>query len=671
MATEATLALTVEPDKAIYNLNRFDRAVGSTQGTVANFVRNMKRDMQVVAAAAGGAVVAFAGKAIGMASEAQEIRAKFGVVFRGMEEDARKWATGYGDAVGRSTIELEKHMAGLGDVFKPLGYSAKDALQLSKAVTALATDVASFSNAADDTVIRDFTSAMVGNHETVRKYGVIISEARLEQEAFEQGLGKQYKDLSDLEKVTLRFAIIQKSSTDAVGDAIRTADSYANQVKRLKANVEELGVELGDRLLPAANKALTGLNTWFTDNRSAINRWARDFKEGVEIVTGAMDKLHEKAFNQSDVKTLFESFGPWKQESILKAYESHTGERFGYTTRVVPGGIGGGAAVRVWEDPANEEYARRLIAAYGRDVQKRHAGDTGPAAPGGDGATALDIKGLLGASGGASALGSANADAVKQVVALERELQREMEIIGRLDSSHERAAKMVEYETAIRAAYADSIEVQNQKLDDYRRLLNDLERQQKLVQLGDQVGDAWGRAFEDMVLGAKNAKDAFNALGMEIARSVLRQRVTEKLSEGVSDLFVRAFTPRGGAQVNPNHPEGFNSMHSGGIVGSDFGPRRWVDPSVFAFAPRLHTGLEPDEFPAILQRGERVQSVAEVRASRMVAAPNISVNISNNSTAQVEATTRDVQFDGRRVLVGMILKDRRNNGPMSRASRKR
>jgi hypothetical protein len=673
MATEATLALTVDASGAIMSLNRFDRAIDSSRGTVTNFVQNMKRDMEIVAAAAGGAVVAFTAKAVGMASQAQEIRSKFNVVFRGMEEDARKWATGYGDAVGRSTIELEKHMAGLGDVFKPLGYSAEDALRLSKAVTSLATDVASFSNAADANVIRDFTSAMVGNTETVRKYGIVISEGRLEQESYAQGLRKQYKDLTDLEKVTLRFAIIQKSSTDAVGDAIRTADSYANQMKRAQANVHELGVELGDRLLPAANKALMGLNTLFTDNRSAINRWAKDFEDGVKIVTGAMDSLYAKAFSQSDIKTMFESFGPWKQESILKAYESHTGGRFGWQNYAVPG-IMGGAAGRYWRDPGDEEYARRLIESYARQTQKRNAGGVQPAAPGGDGASALDIKGLLGTSAGGSTLGSANTDAVKQVVTLERELQRELEIIGRLDSSHERAAKMVEYETAVRAAYADSVDQQNKSLEEYRKLLNDLERQQKLVTLGNQVGDAWGGAFEDMVLGAKTAAEAFEALGLEISRSILRQMVTEKISRGASDAFIRAFTPTpsAGRLTGDINPAMANVAHNGwDAVGYGPAVTRAVNPSMFGFAPRLHSGLEPDEFPAILQRGERVQSVAEVRAGRLQALPTPVFNVTDATSGKTQVQSTGVQFDGKRLIVGMVLKDRRNNGPMTRGTRRR
>jgi hypothetical protein len=47
-------------------------------------------------------------------------------------------------------------------------------------------------------------------------------------------------------------------------------------------------------------------------------------------------------------------------------------------------------------------------------------------------------------------------------------------------------------------------------------------------------------------------------------------------------------------------------VHSGGIIGETSLPTRNISPFVFAGAPRLHSGLSSDEFPAILQRGEAV-----------------------------------------------------------------
>ena len=56
----------------------------------------------------------------------------------------------------------------------------------------------------------------------------------------------------------------------------------------------------------------------------------------------------------------------------------------------------------------------------------------------------------------------------------------------------------------------------------------------------------------------------------------------------------------------------YAGMHNGGLVGRDVTFTRAVDPSVFANAPRYHSGLRPDEVPTILQRGEWVLSRDDV-----------------------------------------------------------
>lgn len=65
--------------------------------------------------------------------------------------------------------------------------------------------------------------------------------------------------------------------------------------------------------------------------------------------------------------------------------------------------------------------------------------------------------------------------------------------------------------------------------------------------------------------------------------------------------------------------------HSGWNVGTESAPAyRAVSPSLFANAPRFHNGLAPDEFPAILQEGERVWSVDQVRQAKTAASSSTS-----------------------------------------------
>jgi hypothetical protein len=73
-------------------------------------------------------------------------------------------------------------------------------------------------------------------------------------------------------------------------------------------------------------------------------------------------------------------------------------------------------------------------------------------------------------------------------------------------------------------------------------------------------------------------------------------------------------------------------MHSGGIVGYDPPTAmRAVNDNMFFGAPRLHKGLMPDEFPAILQRGEGVFTKGQMAAMNG-GGPQVTVNLIEDSS---------------------------------------
>lgn len=191
------------------------------------------------------------------ASDVEEMDSRFRVVFGDLADQAEEWATSLARDVNRSRFELMGFMASLQDLFVPLGFTRDRAFQLSRELTALAIDVASFNNEADATVIRAFQSALVGNTETVRRYGIVITEASLEQEILNSGMRSHRSEITELDKVQARFNLIVAASGDAIGDAARTSESFANQMRGLQATVRDVQVEMGQDLLPAAN-ALVG-----------------------------------------------------------------------------------------------------------------------------------------------------------------------------------------------------------------------------------------------------------------------------------------------------------------------------------------------------------------------------------------------------------------------------
>jgi len=81
----------------------------------------------------------------------------------------------------------------------------------------------------------------------------------------------------------------------------------------------------------------------------------------------------------------------------------------------------------------------------------------------------------------------------------------------------------------------------------------------------------------------------------------------------------------------------------------------------FSNAPRLHAGLGPDEFPAILERGEKVTPKGQTA--------NITneINIINQTGRPVEGNVGKTEFDGEKYITGIVIKDIHNYGPMRNA----
>lgn len=184
------------------------------------------------------------------ASDAEEMMGKFSVVFGDYAHSTANDLDAMARAMGRSKFELRGFAATFQDTFVPLGFARDDATELSKKLTELTVDVSSFNNSLEADVSRDFQSALVGNHETVRKYGIVITQAALDQELLNMGIAEGAKNASEQDKVMARLNLIMKGTADAQGDAVRTSGSWANQVRALKSAWTDFVTEVGMKVLP-------------------------------------------------------------------------------------------------------------------------------------------------------------------------------------------------------------------------------------------------------------------------------------------------------------------------------------------------------------------------------------------------------------------------------------
>ena len=227
-------------------------------------------------AALGAAVAAFSVKAVQAGSAAQEMLSMFNTVFGASAARATEQLEAFGSEVGRSIYELQAMAASVQDTFVPLGFARDQAAELSVGLTKLATDVASFKNAADTDVMAAFTSALVGNHEAVRSFGIVITEAALNAELLRMGIDTATRAATEQEKVQARLNLLYAGTTDAQGDAAKTAGSWANLTKNLVGVLGELVTKVGLELIPVLTPMLEKFTAFVRDVTPAIIQAATD-----------------------------------------------------------------------------------------------------------------------------------------------------------------------------------------------------------------------------------------------------------------------------------------------------------------------------------------------------------------------------------------------------------
>ncbi len=242
------------------------------------------------AAFLGGAGIVYGIKtASAAASNLNEQTSKSAVVFGKSQDAIVEWSKTSSTALGLAQDQAIQAAAGFGALLRPLGETEEAAAANSQRLTQLAADLASFSNTSVADALQALSSGLVGEIEPLRRYGVVLSEAAVQQKALVQTGKDSVSQLTAQEKVAARLGIIFDSTGQAQGDFARTSDSLANQQRTLQANLRDLAATIGKGLNPAILDLTSNLNKWFgnTENQQKIQHIANKTADaGKDAVTG-------------------------------------------------------------------------------------------------------------------------------------------------------------------------------------------------------------------------------------------------------------------------------------------------------------------------------------------------------------------------------------------------
>lgn len=163
-------------------------------------------------------------------------------------------------SLGLDITQVTNFEAQIAQMTNSVGMMGEASIATSKAMTMLAGDMSSLTNMPLDTVMKNFSSGLSGAAMAVKKYGMDISVAALQETALGLGVKKNVSDMTQAEKEYLRVITMLQQSKVAWGDLADTINQPANQFRMLKSNIKQCGLMLSRLFMPVIEKVLPWLN---------------------------------------------------------------------------------------------------------------------------------------------------------------------------------------------------------------------------------------------------------------------------------------------------------------------------------------------------------------------------------------------------------------------------
>ena len=205
------------------------------------------------------AIATYLGNATEKFNSYYEAANLFGVSMKGLTGEASTFINKMETLLGIDPTEAMNNMATIQGLTTSFGMASDKAYVLSKNLTQLGYDLASLKNIPVAESFTKIQAAISGELEPIRRLGVDISNARLQQELLNLGYSQSVSTLSQADKAVLRYIAIMKQTTDAQGDFARTLSSPANMIRILQAQLNSLARAVGSLLYPALKSILPPL----------------------------------------------------------------------------------------------------------------------------------------------------------------------------------------------------------------------------------------------------------------------------------------------------------------------------------------------------------------------------------------------------------------------------
>lgn len=303
---------------------------GKSQGLSGKLSGLLGPAMIGAGAAAGTMALRLGVEGVQSAGDLSEAISKAGVIFGEAADDIQNFAEQANENLGSTEEAAINAASTFGQFGKAAGLAGTDLADFSLEFVQLATDLASFNNTSVDTAVTALGSALRGESEPMRQFGVLLDDATLKAKAMELGIYDGNGALDAQQKILAAHKVILEQTNDAQGDFERTSDSLNNRTKILEATVSDLKTAFGVGLLGAledstAATGADGLTGAMQDLKPALEDVGGYVGENIELYAELISNV---TYLIDGIKTLSDNLGEDSELAKNFAFITTSVERF-------------------------------------------------------------------------------------------------------------------------------------------------------------------------------------------------------------------------------------------------------------------------------------------------------------------------------------------------------
>lgn len=233
--------LTSQISKATNTTSSFSTVIGQLKGALGN-IASFATGFKVVGEAMWACIDA--------SNQYIEDMNLANTVLGEYADSAHQLAENYQELFGIDSGEFLRNMGTFDSMAKGMGVASDNAALMSKNLAQLGYDLASYYNIDTTSAMEKVRAGLAGELEPLRAIGYDLSQARLQQEAYNLGMNQSVSEMTQAEKAMLRYQAIMSQVSWAHGDLAKTIQSPSNMLRVFQQNITIAARSIGNIFLP-------------------------------------------------------------------------------------------------------------------------------------------------------------------------------------------------------------------------------------------------------------------------------------------------------------------------------------------------------------------------------------------------------------------------------------